>query len=91
MGRRPKSALKRNRISLFVCNRVGLEQLFSGHAFLESLNPLFGRLFNEGHVLGEMLLSIDLPFITPLLLIESELRDDRSVFFIELFPDLGTA
>jgi len=47
-------------------------------------------LFDEGHVFGEMLLSVDLPFITPFLLIQPKLRDERPVFLIKFLPDLGT-
>ena len=65
--------------------------LFLGHPFLETLNPLLGRLFDEGHVLGEMLLGVDLSFIAPFLLIEPKLRDDPPVFLVEFIPDLGTA
>lgn len=65
--------------------------LFFGETFLESLKPLVSGLFDEDHILGEVLLGGDLSFVAPLLLVESELRDDRSVFFVELFPDFGTA
>ena len=71
--------------------RFSTAALFLGHAFFQALDPLFGRLPDENHVLGEMLLDVDFSFITPLLLIQSKLRDDRSVFLVELFPDLRTA
>ena len=50
-------------------------RLLLGHAFLESLHPFFSRLFNEGHVLGKMLLGVDLSLFTTFLLIQSELCD----------------
>ncbi len=65
--------------------------LLLGHAFFESFDALFGRLFDESHVLGEMLLGIDLSFIAPFLLIEPKLRDGRPVFLVELIPNLSTA
>ncbi len=67
------------------------EQLLSGHTLFEALDSLVGGLLDKGHILGEMLLGVDLPFIATFLLIESKLGDDRSVFLVEFFPDLGTS
>ena len=64
--------------------------LLAGHTFLETRNPFFGRLFDEDHVLGKMLLGVDLPVIAPLLLIDAKLRNDRAIFLVQLFPDFGT-
>ena len=66
------------------------KRLFLGHTGMQALDPLVSRLFDKGDVLGKMLLSIDLSFLSPFLLIEPELRNDGPVLLIEFFPDLTT-
>ena len=46
---------------------------------------------DEDHILGEVLLGVDLSFLATFLLIETKLGDDRAIFLIQLFPDLSTA
>lgn len=70
--------------------RFSIVALLLGHAFLETRNPFFGRLFDEDHILGKMLLGVDLPFIAPFLLIEAKLRNDRPIFLVQLCPNFGT-
>ena len=63
----------------------------SGHTLFEVLDSLVGGLLDKGHILGEMLLGVDLSFIATFLLIETKLPDDRPIFLVEFFPDLGTS
>ncbi len=63
--------------------------LLVSQAFLEPFESLFRGLFDKGHVLCQMLLSVDLAFFTPFLLVEPKLRDDRSIFLVQFFPNFN--
>lgn len=91
MGRKPKSAGRRNRINSFACRNQQLSRLVFRQAFFQPFEPLLGGLLDKGHVFGEMLLRSDFSFFASFLLIEPELCDERPVFLVELFPDCGAA
>ena len=63
MGRKQRLGLKKNRISLFAW---GDGRLLFCHPFFQAGEALLGRLLDEGHVLGKMLLRVDLPFLATL-------------------------
>jgi hypothetical protein len=60
------------------------------HSLFQSLETFLGGLFNESHVFSEVLLSVDFPFLTPLQLVQSELRDRGAVFLVQRLPDRRT-
>ncbi|MEK7761291.1 MAG: hypothetical protein AAB433_06905 [Nitrospirota bacterium] len=69
---------------------IDSDALLFFHPLFQSLQTLFGGLFNEGHVFSEVLLGVDFSFLTPLQLIQSELRDRGAVFLVQRLPDRRT-
>ncbi len=67
--------------------RHALRLLLFGHPFFQSCEAFLGGLLDEGHVFSEVLLGVDFPFLAPLLLVQSELRDHGAVFLVQRFPD----
>ena len=69
---------------------IDSDALLFFHPLFQSLQTLFGGLFNEGHVFSEVLLGVDFSFLTPLQLVQSELRDRGAVFLVQRLPDRRT-
>lgn len=61
-------------------------RLFLGHAGVQSRQAFFRRLFDEGHVLSQVLFGGDFSLITPFLLGKPKGSDGRSVFLIQFAP-----
>jgi hypothetical protein len=57
---------------------------------VKPFKPLFGGLFDECHVLSQVLLSVDFAFLAPLQLGQPELCDRGAVFLVQLLPDRRT-
>ena len=62
---------------------IDSDALLFSHSLFQSLKTLLGGLFNESHVFSEMLLSVDFPFLTPLQLVQSKLRDRGAIFLVQ--------
>jgi hypothetical protein len=69
---------------------VRADTLLFGHALFQSREAFRSGLLDESHVFPEMLLGVDFPFLPPLLLVQSELRDQGAVFLVQRFPDRRT-
>ena len=70
--------------------RKTCEGLFFLHPSAEPFKAFFGGMFDECHVLSQVLLGVDSSLFASFQLGQSKLRDRGAVLLVQLFPDRCT-